>query len=161
MDFKYIFLVVLGIFALDLVVGQHASAEERYPGMLGNGDTYLYLGAVSKHTSSGDQAYNSNHHLVAIQYKNLLLGTMDNSFYDDTQFVNYVAGLQIEKVELSGGIGVSYGYEECFKDYPIESDKGGTFCPDGMIAITYNQYALQPSIVFKPGVFAFTARLSF
>lgn len=161
MSFKYIFLIVLGIFAALLLAAQHANGEERYPGLLGNGDTYVYFGAVSRHTMSGGQKYNDNHQLVAVQYKNLLLGNMKNSFYDPTQFVNYVASLQIEKVELSGGIGASYGYKECFKDYPFDSEKDERFCPDAMIALTYNQYALQPSLVYKPKVFAFTVRLSF
>ena len=53
----------------------------------------IYLGGVSKHFGSSYDGegykYNENHELVAIEYNNIFLGTMLNSYHARSYAVGY------------------------------------------------------------------------
>lgn len=156
-DVIFILAVVL---VMLIFFGNNVEAQERR-GLLGVGDLYLYTGAVSFHTKSSFQDANNNHQLVAIQYKNAMFGKMRNTFFNDTVFANYVGSVSTGDLVLSGGIGLSYGYRDCFSDPRDDPDQDEEICPDVGAMVSFAKYVVQPTLFYKPGVFGFTVRTAF
>lgn len=72
----------------------------------------FHLGGWSYHLNESDYNYNSNHQLMAFEYKQWLVGTFENSFYDRTWLAGYNFKYEIAELEVGAVVGLSYGYEE-------------------------------------------------
>lgn len=156
MDFKYVFLMVLGVFAAALLLAQHAEAGER-EGLLGMGDTYLYTGAWSTHPMS-DEDYKSRHDLLAVDYRSYMAGYFRNSYGDDTFFLakNFTTRVRDWPIEAGVSLGASYGYGHCYKD-----DEQGTrnkVCPFGYGSLFYTEKDFQVGVIYNIVVLAAAVR---
>ena len=85
----------------------------------------VHLGGISKHTLGSetykvggkDKKFESNHKLVALEYKKVIAGGFVNSYGVDSQFVGYVWSKEFESVpvEVSAVTGLVYGYGKGYK----------------------------------------------
>lgn len=133
------------------------------------GDWKLYTGAWSKHfnnppKNASFKKFESDHRLLAVQYKWAQVGYMRNSYRDDTYFIGGALERPVAKhLSLVGATGANYGYTDCRKgitDNPEKREQervcaylfGGAF---------YTKYVAQPGLVVSPTFAAFTLRWEF
>jgi hypothetical protein len=112
-------------------------------------DNHLYTGAWSFHhmTPENGKAYNETNNLVGVQYKNVFLGTFNNSYHNQTHIAGlyFPTPLKDTLIEVSLVAGVAYGYKECFAaGNPQAKTK---YCGIVIPEITLNLGRFKPSII--------------
>jgi len=120
----------------------------------------LMIGGWSTHLTTKD-ATNSNHKVLAIETHGWAAGYFQNSYDRPTWFVNKAwrwPGLfGIEHLEAMAGVGISYGYRECFGDRGSHA----RVCPDGVVGLAWTQYRVIPSIKLKGDAVVFSPEIRF
>lgn len=121
-----------------------------------------YLGGGSIHIKGED--YNETHNLLAIGYKGLTIGTLKNSYDDQTYFAGY--DLNQNNVYLTYGavLGASYGY--CGKNQKANyKTKYGChtnrWLPLGVAYLSYSEHPIQPTVGLTWNAIVFTIRVEF
>ena len=122
----------------------------------------LYFGGVSKHFGSsydGDgYKYNESHELVAIEYSNVFLGTMLNSYHERSYAVGYQYGLIEEKYfNLDVALGVISGYTEEQNDIFRIGGVNGF----GSLMLEANTPYVKPVVMLFGTAFVFSIKYEF
>ncbi|CAH9016797.1 putative TMhelix containing protein [Vibrio phage 242E40-1] len=122
----------------------------------------IYFGGVSKHFGSnydGDgYKYNENHELVAIEYKNIFLGTMLNSYHERSYAVGYQYGLIEEKYfNLDVALGAISGYTEEQNDIFRIGGVNGF----GSLMLEANTPYVKPVVMLFGTAFVFSIKYEF
>ena len=102
----------------------------------------VMVGGWSKHmVTDGD--YNSNHKIVAIEYKNILIGRFTNSYYRESYIAAYAIHRQWSDVKGSLYVGAVRGYRGCYSDNKLST----TLCPVFIPSLSYTKYSIQPAVL--------------
>lgn len=115
----------------------------------------IHFGGFSHHLNN-NKDYNNNNKILAVEYKNVVVGTFDNSFDDQSYLIGY--NFHSNWLDLQFGIvtGLVYGYD---KDDVSKSVLlwGTNLMPLIFPYVTYTKYDIQPTA----GIFGEAATLLF
>ncbi|CAH9017268.1 putative TMhelix containing protein [Vibrio phage 193E37-1] len=122
----------------------------------------LYLGGVSKHFGSNYDSdgykYNDNHEMIVIEYSNVFLGTMLNSYHERSYVVGYQYGLIEEKYfNLDLALGVISGYTEEQNDIFRIGGVNGF----GALMLEANTPYVKPVVMLFGTAFVFSIKYEF
>lgn len=105
-------------------------------------ETAIWAGAWSIHPFS-DEDYTSSHDLVAVESHGFLAARYRNSYGRESYAAGIGKSWRYGDVRLSGYVGATTGYSECW------GDDGGrsTICPMFVGAAHYTRYRVQPGVL--------------
>ena len=108
----------------------------------------LYTGAWSYHAWKAEHVSNSEHNLIAYEYKGIVIGKFKNSYDDDT----IVLAKQFElydnnNIRVAVNVGLTHGYRDCVHVEGPEEGKDGTTCFAMAPEISYTKYKIQPTFM--------------
>lgn len=132
--------------------------------------SYFYTGAWSYHITpyneddegfddySGHDDYNSDHNLVAVQYKSYMFTSFTNSHYRESYSIskNFYSR-SIGNIDINMQIGVVYGYATCMGGQG-SSQGESKFCPMFVPSISYTKFKVEPTFMLLNNALAFTLR---
>lgn len=117
-------------------------------------ETYLYAGAWSKHF--GNEEYNEQHNLVAIEHQNVIGGYFRNSYDEDALTLGYKFKRDYGPLEAGVVAGAVYGYRHCLKGW---ADQERRACP--MIApyVSWDAGPVNPTVLVLGNAVAISIRV--
>lgn len=120
----------------------------------------LMIGGWSTHLLSEDTT-NSNHKVLGVETHGWAAGYFQNSYDRPTWFINkswrWENFLSVKHLEALAGVGISYGYRECYGDRGSHA----RLCPDGVVGIAWTQWRVVPSIKLKGDALVFSPEVKF
>ncbi len=115
-----------------------------------NAETRLHVGAWSTHLFNRD-GMNETHDLVAIEHRQVMVGTFSNSYGEESWFGGYRLSRSEGHFQVSAIPGLVYGYRDCF----MRDNQGKRrWCPSLILAATWTQYRVEPSLMLNGGMVA-------
>lgn len=113
-------------------------------------ETSITFGGIGFH--SGDHEYPNNFHRTTIvTHKKYFAGYFKNSFNDDTFVAGYTAVDEMDMMDASLRLGMSYGYRKSGGCYKIQrkprSSDPKRYCPVIAPEFTFKRLPLMPTIV--------------
>lgn len=117
-------------------------------------ETYLYAGAWSKHF--GNEEYNEQHDLIAIEHKNVIAGYFRNSYDEDALTAGYKFKRDYGPLEAGVMAGAVYGYRHCFKGW-AEQDR--RVCPMLAPYVSWDAGPVNPTVLVLGNAVAISIRI--
>ncbi|WP_020408909.1 hypothetical protein [Hahella ganghwensis] len=105
----------------------------------------VHGGGWSHHIDSSDYDYNSNHRLIAGEYRDWIGGYFRNSFDEDSFFIGHRFNKQLGDIRLSIMPGATYGYRHCTKPKDLDGNDRRV-CPVVVPSATYTKYQVKPTV---------------
>ena len=117
-------------------------------------ETYLYVGAWSKHIAS--DGLNERHDLLAVERNGWISGRFDNSYNRETYFAAKKWAWKHKNVDAGIYAGAMRGYTTCWGEDGSNAD----FCPMVAPYITWETGSVTPQVFLLGEAVAVSIRIS-
>jgi hypothetical protein len=117
--------------------------------------TYQWRDRTYQYRYVENKQYNNNTNLIGIEYKDFLIGTFKNSYYNRSYIVAYrfldepIFNYGVHEISLTSHLGITHGYR-AGKDIPEKMCFTQNLCPSVSVGIEYsydNNYFINTSAV--------------
>jgi len=125
----------------------------------------IYIGGWSHHFNADKFKehgwdLNENQRFVAVEHNDYIAGHFYNSYGDSTYFAaKYLKGFSLGDLEFGAHVGASYGYKFCANENRMHDSS--QVCAMAGPVVSYNRFAVQPTLIAIKDGFVVTFKLEF
>lgn len=121
---------------------------------------YIYAGGWSKHVGNTSDITNQQHNFVGYERNHWIVGEFKNSFGKEAIIVGKTIDLfEQNEFRVKMAIGAVWGYHQCSRKEP--PDDNPVICPAVAPMVSYEKYAVQPTVTVLGSALVFTIRWKF